>query len=516
MKYHTRKEKGITLITLIITIVVLLILAGITIKILTNSGLIDRAKEAKSKTEFGRIYEDLNQKIYLLQIDNQGNAELKDFVKALEEDEKEVYEIYFDKKTATLSNQGDIVSSDITNNTLDSLLENLEQIYVINNGYEFKVNKKLEIDSEYDRIKEDDIVEQISLSTTEQNMVAGNTFKIDYTVEPKNANVVWTVEDSNIATVENGVVTAVAAGTTNVTATIKGKKISETCKINVVNAKAKIDETYFDTLASAVASVPKTNEEKTITLLENTTERIDIASGQKIIYNGGKYTLTYSGGAGTATIINNGTLTVKSGTIMSNEYPIWNNSKLIIQGGTIYSRSINSIVNWGSINISGGYIYNSMCNDYTIWQRGGTINLYGGKLQAGYSEVIYASDGIVNLSGSDVRMVNTKSGMPVSLAGGTVVGGVIKNLTSSQCELYFYTNNSNTSSVKFPTWTSYNGQDDIIWGEGSHQGNNVYKYVVYSSSHNNEKDGYITHVYWYDSKGNNIGASSILSGYNLR
>ena len=43
------KNAGITLIALVITVIILLILAGITISSLTNSGLFDKVKEAKGK-----------------------------------------------------------------------------------------------------------------------------------------------------------------------------------------------------------------------------------------------------------------------------------------------------------------------------------------------------------------------------------------------------------------------------------------------------------------------------------
>ena len=45
------KNKGITLIALVITILILLILAGISISALTNQGLLKNAKEAKNRTE---------------------------------------------------------------------------------------------------------------------------------------------------------------------------------------------------------------------------------------------------------------------------------------------------------------------------------------------------------------------------------------------------------------------------------------------------------------------------------
>ena len=51
MKNRKMQEKGITLIALVVTIIVLLILAGISISMLTGqNGILNRASEAKEKT----------------------------------------------------------------------------------------------------------------------------------------------------------------------------------------------------------------------------------------------------------------------------------------------------------------------------------------------------------------------------------------------------------------------------------------------------------------------------------
>ena len=47
----SKKNKGITLVALVITIIILLILAGISISALTNTGIFGKAKEAKEKSE---------------------------------------------------------------------------------------------------------------------------------------------------------------------------------------------------------------------------------------------------------------------------------------------------------------------------------------------------------------------------------------------------------------------------------------------------------------------------------
>ena len=46
-----KQNKGITLVALVITIIILLILAGISIAALTNTGLFDKAKKAKIEIE---------------------------------------------------------------------------------------------------------------------------------------------------------------------------------------------------------------------------------------------------------------------------------------------------------------------------------------------------------------------------------------------------------------------------------------------------------------------------------
>ena len=48
---NKNKDRGITLVALVITIIILLILATISIQSLTNTGLFQKAQEAKEKTQ---------------------------------------------------------------------------------------------------------------------------------------------------------------------------------------------------------------------------------------------------------------------------------------------------------------------------------------------------------------------------------------------------------------------------------------------------------------------------------
>ena len=69
-KNIVKRQKGITLIALVITIIVLLILAGITIITLTgNNGIIKQATEAKKQTVAGQEIDALNMAVTSLNME---------------------------------------------------------------------------------------------------------------------------------------------------------------------------------------------------------------------------------------------------------------------------------------------------------------------------------------------------------------------------------------------------------------------------------------------------------------
>ena len=60
MKNNKERSRGITLIALVITIIILLLLAGVTISAIVNGGLITRAKEAKFKQKMAEFRDETN------------------------------------------------------------------------------------------------------------------------------------------------------------------------------------------------------------------------------------------------------------------------------------------------------------------------------------------------------------------------------------------------------------------------------------------------------------------------
>ena len=68
-----KKQRGITLIALIIAIIVLLILAGVSISILASEGLIEKTIASAFKNEIKQYEEELKLSIYEDQIEKLGN-----------------------------------------------------------------------------------------------------------------------------------------------------------------------------------------------------------------------------------------------------------------------------------------------------------------------------------------------------------------------------------------------------------------------------------------------------------
>ncbi len=85
---QTRNHKGITLIALVITIIVLLILAGVTLSlVLGDNNLLFRAKDVKRIHDIGQLKQALELKKVPLQLDRDGNVDLDSYLKQLEEGE---------------------------------------------------------------------------------------------------------------------------------------------------------------------------------------------------------------------------------------------------------------------------------------------------------------------------------------------------------------------------------------------------------------------------------------------
>ena len=124
-----RNSKGITLIALVITIIVLIILAAVAINLtLGENGILSRAETAKLKYEIAQAEEELDVKIAELQVEKQGDATLQDVVDMLKEEDMDY-----------------IVSlEEIASITGVETIGDVDEIYVVYKIYQFRIDDRLQ------------------------------------------------------------------------------------------------------------------------------------------------------------------------------------------------------------------------------------------------------------------------------------------------------------------------------------------------------------------------------------
>lgn len=120
----------------------------------------------------------------------------------------------------------------------------------------------------------------------------------------------WTTSDSAVATVDAGVITAVAAGTATITATYNGKSVSVTVYVSTAK-RIELDKTQVSVLLKGTDTVTLTatyanGDEKDITKLATWTSSnedvADILNGVITGYKAGTATLTATYGSKTAKV----------------------------------------------------------------------------------------------------------------------------------------------------------------------------------------------------------------------
>ena len=202
---------AITLIALVITIIVLLILAGVVLNlVIGENGIFSKANKAKEDTNYSTALEEIN--IIILQAQTEAASEnrkanIKDIVEELKKDSRYTYVIntsprfseysYIIKVSpqyATISDDGNIKDTvDVTDETT--------VIYVIHKGYEFKIGEDLKAEYIGKEGTKEEKPEEETLIKTE---VKWNKVKIKVTNDSKNSGkkykYILTDEAGNIIT----------------------------------------------------------------------------------------------------------------------------------------------------------------------------------------------------------------------------------------------------------------------------------------------------------------------------
>ena len=247
MNKKFKNQSGITLIALIITIIILVILAAVSIRAVYNMGIVGHAingtqqyvegakAENKMFGDIGSLIDNAVSKIKEIQAGEgialnkskmglqliSGQTVSEKLTATLLKITGDVEWTTSNPEVATVGNDGTVTAVAVGKTTITAK--------VTSNGKEYSATCEVEVTTES--------VTNVELSATTGTLDIGQTLTLSATVTPSTASnqgVTWSTSDSNVATVANGVVTAVGAGSATITATANdGSGYNATCAITV-------------------------------------------------------------------------------------------------------------------------------------------------------------------------------------------------------------------------------------------------------------------------------------------
>ena len=260
LKKTLKRNKGITLIALVVTIIVLLILAGISINMLMGqNGILNRAQEAKSKTEKESAREELELAITSLGMDYHINGQggtFRDYIFSHEADLKK-----------------ELGSDDVTLNKDENTITYKQNIFTVNEDGSIEAVDGIALTDTKKTL-------QIVDGTAEEATITANLINLD-------GSITWSSNKPSIVTViGNGTtatIKAISEGTATITASCSGK--SATCEVTVKNVKTatslNVDSTAEVEEGSTITLTATQNGTEDITWeSKDTTKATVTASGE--------------------------------------------------------------------------------------------------------------------------------------------------------------------------------------------------------------------------------------------
>ena len=151
-------------------------------------------------------------------------------------------------------------------------------------------------------------VTSVSLNSTSMELVEGTTQTLIATVSPSNADnqkVIWSSSNSSVATVTDGVVTAIKAGTATITVKTDDGAKTATCKVTVVAKEIPVTSVSLDQTKIELTE----GDELTLTA----TVKPDEATNKNVIWSSSNSSVaTVTDGVVTAIKAGTATITVKT------------------------------------------------------------------------------------------------------------------------------------------------------------------------------------------------------------
>ena len=455
------ENKGITLISLVITVAILIILASVGIS--SGVGILQQSKLNKftaemeiMQTEVNELYDRYKDGEDVLSIgkdlDEQANKVFTSEESGISDSTDYKYydratieslriegtegEFYVNVKNRSVISHDGFEYEGETYYTLEQLpngLYNVEYEDKNSNGPEFEITYGQEYDGEV----------RISITNIEYNTGYVDKWQVKYKMEGDDY---WsTSEDLMFFVNKFGKYTIKI---------VNGEIESEEKEIDL-KAVAQIENRKYITLASAVESVMG-EEETTILMIDDTEESVTFPAGKNIILDLSDKTIT-----GTQT--NNGQLTIKGqGILKASSTVVSNNGTLNIESGTIQT-TVRALTNnaSGTATMTGGTLTSSDGESWTVnnygkfYFKGGNINL----TDTGAGTALYNTSGTIYMSGGTI----TTNGFGLVVDGGSLSGTAGTIISNNQAALHV--RNTGTATCTSMTIKQNNSSNSAIFNQ---------------------------------------------------
>ena len=209
-------------------------------------------------------------------------------------------------------------------------------------------------------------VTRVTLSQTELSLVKGATATLTATVLPTDATnqkVRWSSNNTSVATVENGTVTAVSGGTATITVTTEDGNHTATCEVVVTDpipvSGVTLSETELPLLIGATETltatvVPSDATNQKVRWRSSNTSIATVENGTVTAVSGGNTTITVTteDGNHTATCEVTVTVPVTGVTLSQTELPLVKGATATLTATVVPSDATNQKVRWSSNNTS--------------------------------------------------------------------------------------------------------------------------------------------------------------------
>jgi len=355
----------------------------------------------------------------------------------------------------------------------------------------------------------------IALDKSSVDLYIGGTSTLNATVVPTGSAITWKSADTSIATVSGGKITAVAAGSTTVTAsiTVNGKSYTASCTVKVTKPGITLNNSTLSLYVGGSSTLTATTvpSGQTVTWKSDNTSIATVSGGKvtavaagtanitaTITVNGTNYSATCKVTVTKPSItLNNSTLslyvagtsTLTATTVPSGQSVTWksdNTSIATVSGGKVTAVAAGTANITATITVN-GINYSATCK-VTVTKPTITISKSGLSMFIGDSSTITAT---INPTGQTVTWKSSNTSV-ATVSGGKIsaVSNGTANITASiTVNGITYTSSACAVTVQKPTvtWskTSDSSSDDHVY----YSGGNFYAYVYTLPSYSTNVSG---------------------------